>query len=97
MADIDREEIDAVIACLGDDAAQLRQDNEEDERADNMDRAATLLQRLADDNAAVARLLIDFDREGAVKWAKGLRINMDGVGGLTVSAPGVAVPREGQP
>lgn len=41
-----REEIEAVIACLGDDAAQLRQENPEDERADNMDRAAELLGRL---------------------------------------------------
>lgn len=42
----EREEIEAVIACLGDDAAQLRDENPEDERADNMDRAATLLERL---------------------------------------------------
>ena len=42
----DREEIEAVIACLGDDAAQLRDENPEDERADNMDKAADLLGRL---------------------------------------------------
>lgn len=42
----EREEIEAVIACLGDDAAQLRDENPEDERADNMDHAATLLERL---------------------------------------------------
>lgn len=39
----DREDIEAVADCLGDDAAQLRQDNDEDERADNMDRAASML------------------------------------------------------
>jgi hypothetical protein len=39
----DRQDVEAVTACLGDDAAQLRQDNEEDERAANMDRAASML------------------------------------------------------
>lgn len=39
----DREGVEAVAACLGDDAAQLRQKNDEDERADNMDRAASML------------------------------------------------------
>lgn len=38
------EELEAVIACLGDDAAQLRNENPEDERAANMERAAELLQ-----------------------------------------------------
>lgn len=42
----EREEIEAVIACLGDDAAILREDNPEDERADNMERAAELLEAL---------------------------------------------------
>lgn len=37
------EEIEAVIACLGDDAAQLREENAEDERAANMERAAEML------------------------------------------------------
>lgn len=84
MADLlDREEIDAVIACLGDDAAQLRDDNPDDERADNMDRAATMLRELADSNAAVARLLLDQDREGAKGWARGIHLNMDSEGGLT--------------
>lgn len=46
-ADEAREELDAVIACLGDDAAGLREDNPEDERAANMDRAAELLGQLA--------------------------------------------------
>jgi hypothetical protein len=39
----DRDDIEAVISCLGDDAAQLRDENPEDERADNMDRAASML------------------------------------------------------
>ena len=39
----DREDIEAVAACLGDDAAQMRGDNDEDERASNMDRAASML------------------------------------------------------
>lgn len=44
MADqFDREDVEAVADCLGDDAAQLRQENDEDERADNMDRAASML------------------------------------------------------
>jgi hypothetical protein len=40
------EEVEAVVACLGDDAAQLREQNDEDERAANMDEAASLLIRL---------------------------------------------------
>lgn len=42
------EHIEAVIACLGDDAASIRADsgNPEDERAANMDDAASLLARL---------------------------------------------------
>jgi len=44
MADqFDREDVVAVADCLGDDSAQLRQENDEDERADNMDRAASML------------------------------------------------------
>jgi hypothetical protein len=39
----DREDVEAVADCLGDDAAQLREENDEDERADNMDRAASML------------------------------------------------------
>ena len=39
----DREDVEAVVACLGDDAAQLQQGNDEDERAANMDRAASML------------------------------------------------------
>jgi hypothetical protein len=38
-----REDVEAVEACLGDDAAQLREENGEDERAANMDRAASML------------------------------------------------------
>lgn len=41
------ESLEAVIACLGDDAASLRDVNSGDERADNMDRAAHLLEQLA--------------------------------------------------
>lgn len=41
------EEVQAVIACLGDDAAQLRDENPEDERAANMDEAADMLRRLS--------------------------------------------------
>lgn len=40
----EQQELDAVIACLGDDAAKLRETNPEDEMADNMDNAAHLLQ-----------------------------------------------------
>lgn len=80
---LEREDIEAVIACLGDDAAQLRDENPENERADNMDRAATMLRELADSNSAIARLLLDQDREGAKGWARGLHINMDSEGGLT--------------
>lgn len=43
-----QEEIEEVIACLGDDAAQLRDSNPEDERADNMDRAACMVQVFSD-------------------------------------------------
>lgn len=45
-ADTETEAIEAVIACLGDDAATLRAENDESEIADNMDKAATLLGRL---------------------------------------------------
>lgn len=86
MEDIDANEIEAVIACLGDDAAQLHDENPEDERADNMVRAADLLRRLADSNAAIARLLLEKDRDGCKAWARGIRLNMDTDGGLTASA-----------
>jgi hypothetical protein len=42
----EHEEIEAVIACLGDDAAKLREKNPECEMAANMDRAAVLLAQL---------------------------------------------------
>lgn len=45
------EEVEAIIACLGDDAAQLRQENPEDERAANMSEAAEMLARLVKANA----------------------------------------------
>ncbi|MBI2724625.1 MAG: hypothetical protein HYX42_00080 [Polaromonas sp.] len=38
------EEIEAVICCLDDDAAAMLNENEEDERAHNMQRAATMIQ-----------------------------------------------------
>lgn len=41
------EDIEAIIACLGDDAAALRAENPECERAANMDAAAALIERLA--------------------------------------------------
>lgn len=40
-----REHVEAVIACLGDDAQSLRAENDEDERAYNMEAAAELLTR----------------------------------------------------
>lgn len=40
------EEIESLIACLGDDASQLRDENGEDERATTMDEAAAMLTRL---------------------------------------------------
>lgn len=43
LSEADREELEAVIACLGDDAATLREQNPECEMAANMDRAAELL------------------------------------------------------
>lgn len=44
MADqFDRDDVESVAACLGDDASQLREENDEDERAANMDRAASML------------------------------------------------------
>ena len=71
----DREEIEAVIACLGDDAAQLRDENPEDERADNMDKAADLLGRLLATtppaSAAVERELFEAEfpiPDGMVYW-----------------------------
>ena len=38
-------EIESVVACLGDDAARLREQNPDDEMASNMDDAARLLAR----------------------------------------------------
>lgn len=46
-------EVDAVIACLGDDAASLRVESPMNEEiADNMDRAADLLEKLSTNGAA---------------------------------------------
>lgn len=46
-APTDDNEIEAIIACLGDDAATLRDRNPECEMAANMDKAAKLLEPLA--------------------------------------------------
>jgi hypothetical protein len=93
---IDREDIEAVIACLGDDAAQLHGENPEDERADNMLRAADLLGALAEANYQIARILLDRNREGAKDWARGLHINMDATG-FTASADLASPPASPAP
>lgn len=49
------EKLDAITACLRDDAAQLREENDEDERAANMEAAADALERF---HKAAAELLI---------------------------------------
>jgi hypothetical protein len=49
------EELGAIVACLRDDAAQLRDENVEDERAENMEKAADALERF---HKAAAELLI---------------------------------------
>jgi hypothetical protein len=49
------EEIEEVIVCLGDEAAKLRDENEGDEMAVNMDRAASMIQVFSD-RAAVPRV-----------------------------------------
>jgi hypothetical protein len=52
------EELGAIVACLRDDAAQLRDENVEDERAENMEKAADALERF---HKAAAELLINCD------------------------------------
>jgi hypothetical protein len=52
------EELSAIVACLQDDAAQLREENDEDERADNMVKAADALERF---HKAAAELLLSCD------------------------------------
>ncbi|MGJ7523447.1 hypothetical protein ACSFA0_23405 [Variovorax sp. LT1P1] len=47
------QDTEAVIACLGDDAAALRNENPDDERAANMDRAAELLTALSTDTTSI--------------------------------------------
>lgn len=55
---LDADEVEGVIACLGDDAARLRDDDYSPEVADNMDRAADLLQSIrAQQGAEAVRLL----------------------------------------
>jgi hypothetical protein len=67
----DRDDIEAVISCLGDDAAQLRDENQEDERADNMDRAASMLTVFAMREyaaaPAVAQMLTDTEIVRAIQ------------------------------
>jgi hypothetical protein len=64
------EELDAIVACLRDDAAQLRDENVEDERAANMDRAASPSVSLAGDGlkaglaSETAPHISDRDAEG---------------------------------
>jgi hypothetical protein len=50
------EEVEALVACLGDDAAQLMGDNPEDERAATMLEAAAMLERLERANRQLAAL-----------------------------------------
>lgn len=84
------EDIAEVVTRLEGDAALLRGEYDELERAENMDKAAGLLRALLDANYAVAKLLLEQDRDGAKKWARGLYISMDTQGSLTVSATPVA-------
>lgn len=54
--DAEFEKLEAVIACLGDDAASLRDHPATEEIADNMDRAAELLEWLAVVAASLKRI-----------------------------------------
>lgn len=49
------EHTEAIVACLGDDAAQLRE--ESPEIADNMDSAALIIKRLERENAELRQEL----------------------------------------
>ncbi len=60
---IDDEHIDAVIACLGDDAATLRAGNDECEIAENMDAAATLIAALRSRLASPSQPLVPLTEE----------------------------------
>ena len=55
----DIDEVEAVVACLGDDAALLRQQNPECEIAANMEAAAQLLEKLRAGNAEMAQRALD--------------------------------------
>lgn len=59
---LDADEVEGVIACLGDDAARLRDDNYSPEVADNMDRAADLLQSIRGQQGAEAVRLLTIAR-----------------------------------
>lgn len=49
-------DLEAILACMGDDAATLRNENPEDEIADTLDLAAKLLEAAAEQAAEVTRL-----------------------------------------
>lgn len=61
------EKIEAIIACLGDDAATLRNRNPEDEMAANMDEAARLLSALAHSRPAREQSAVDAERYNELK------------------------------
>lgn len=80
--------VDEVVACLGDDAAQLRDENQEDERADNMDRAASMLTAMV----ASLRELLDLCAIGDVDenttvhgWGDAIKRARAAASGVTVT------------
>lgn len=66
------DDVEAVQACLRDDAATLRDDNKECEIASNMDAAATLIGRLTEELAAAneARQKAERERDVARETAR---------------------------
>jgi hypothetical protein len=64
---VEVDECDAVIACLGDDAALLRQDNLYREIAANMDAAPDMLEKLRDLRHDAIRALVAWDGTGLPK------------------------------
>lgn len=89
------EEIEAIVACLGDDAAALRADNPEDERAANMDAAAALIERLATqaDTAAAggAEIAASVEAELRAKMAAALAVQSPAAMAYRDSTPGLHV------
>lgn len=91
------EEIEAVIACLGDDAAALRTDNPEDERAANMERAAELLgarttpQITVDFKQAAALLELFGDEPGEITLMAGAGHSGEGLYAIFNADPDGAV------